>query len=633
MARFSYENANILLTGATGGLGTIMAKMLADAGANLFLTARSADALQALSDSLQHTGVRIETAAADLAQSGEAARIANLALERTGRIDVLFNNAGVGYFALMEEATEQRIRELFELNTVAPMILIKTLLPAMKQTGIGRIVNIVSCAGRIPIPTVGAYGASKAALAAMTGTMGIELASSNIVMINIYPGTVDSSFEENALRESGRGGLCPTDHCGRPRDEIAAAIIEGAKGETGDLWLDKEGKRMALAALAWPGYVNRKLRPLRERVLSGDVKPPQPEKRRWRLLQIESSFACNLACRMCPWSGIREGAPSKRLMTEEVWNSVVPYLAQITSVDFTGGGEPLLQPKLPDWIAQAKEAGCEVGFLTNGMLLDEPTATRILDAGIDWIGFSIDGATKQVYEDIRQGADFERVIENVRRVVSMRIGRMPRLMINFVLMKNNFHQIEQIVQLAATLGIDQVNFKQCDVVRGDDGAGWGLFASAEAKQTRRLEKQLARAQRSARKLGLHTTAFSFTPDQQPVCDQDPRSSMFVRYDGTVSPCINLAIGGQSLFFGKPVEIPHVAYGQLPRDDFAKLFDGETCRFYRERFEQRARTHEAKIAEAAFETSWTKLQEKLAEAKEAMPEAPEGCRICHYLYDV
>ena len=91
-------------------------------------------------------------------------------------------------------------------------------------------------------------------------------------------------------------------------------------------------------------------------------------KRRWRLLQVESAIACNLDCVMCPWREITQNPQNRGLMSDAVWAAIRPYLSEVNSVDFTGGGEPLLQPKLEEWIAEAKNAGCETGFLSNGLL-------------------------------------------------------------------------------------------------------------------------------------------------------------------------------------------------------------------------------------------------------------------------
>lgn len=355
--------------------------------------------------------------------------------------------------------------------------------------------------------------------------------------------------------------------------------------------------------------------------------------RPWKLWQVETALACNLDCVMCPWKAVRRRARSAGLMADDVWEALKPRLREVESIDFSGGGEPLLQPRLAGWIRRAAEAGCTTGFLTNGTLLDEATCAELLAAGVDWIAVSVDGAEAETYESIRRGASFEAVRSNLRRLVRARAGRRPWVMINFVMMPSNVGQLRAMVRMASELGADQVNFKHCDVIRGNEGRELGLFASKADKKIRRMQRELARACRLARRLDVVTTAFSFTPDELPVCAQDPRRSLFVRYDGRVSPCIGQAYGGPSSFLGRDVVMPEVAYGRLPRDDLRVLWDTEDCRFYRERFDQRIEAHDAALHRLDPGSSPLSLREYFARAREAMPAAPEGCRSCHYLYDV
>ena len=375
--------------------------------------------------------------------------------------------------------------------------------------------------------------------------------------------------------------------------------------------------------------IERSLNALRSRSAQKVI----PPKRRWRLLQVESAIACNLRCIMCPWREITKNFENQGLMTQDIWESIRLHLADINSIDFTGGGEPLLQPKLAEWIAQANAAGCETGFLSNGLLLKQERLQRILDAGVDWICISMDGADAGMYESIRIGSNFERVCENVAQIGELRSGNRPRTMINFVLMDMNFHQTEDIVRLAAQLGVDQLNFKQCDVIRGESGKGHGLFEIKETKNIRYFKKNLGKARRLARKLNMATTAFAFTPEERSVCQQDPRDSLFIRYDGFAAPCINLAIGGPTTFLGKEVRMPNVHYGRLPDTDLVELWQSESCEFYRQQFELRAKKHDEAIVSGMLSTSGARRLKALQAAKDAMPEPPQGCNVCHYLYDI
>jgi MoaA/NifB/PqqE/SkfB family radical SAM enzyme len=391
----------------------------------------------------------------------------------------------------------------------------------------------------------------------------------------------------------------------------------------------------------WQSALARLLKFIRPRsrdgaadALLGEVTEKQtPQKRLWRMLQVEAAFACNLRCVMCPWREMAKGAANQGIMSQEIWQAIRPYLSEAQSVDFTGGGEPLLQPRLARWIAEAKAAGCETGFLSNGLLLNQEKLEKILEAGLNWICISMDGATAEIYNQIRVGSNFERVCQNVANIARLRKNKLPKTMINFVLMKMNFHQMEEIVRVAGRLGVDQVNFKQCDVIRDQAGKGLGLFAPEETGEIRKLKKSLEKTRRLAKKLRIETTASPFMPRELTVCDQDPRDSLFIGYDGTVAPCISLALGGTTTFLGKEAIMSSVHYGRLPEDDLKDLWQTNTCRLYRQRFEERVRIHENTIMRNMLDSGGSGREKIFQAAREAMPEPPAGCNVCHYLYDI
>ncbi|UCF82111.1 MAG: SDR family oxidoreductase, partial [Desulfobacteraceae bacterium] len=128
MEKYSFSGKNVMLTGASGGLGSALVRDLAKMGANLVVVSRSIKALNELISKLPET-TRAVPITADLSIPGEAEILSKNALEAFGYIDALFNIAGIGYFALMEEATEKNLRHLFEVNTFSPLALIKSLLP------------------------------------------------------------------------------------------------------------------------------------------------------------------------------------------------------------------------------------------------------------------------------------------------------------------------------------------------------------------------------------------------------------------------------------------------------------------------------------------------------------------------
>jgi short-subunit dehydrogenase/MoaA/NifB/PqqE/SkfB family radical SAM enzyme len=625
------KGAVILITGASGGLGSALAERLAAGGARLVLAGRRRDALERLAARLECSEPP-RIVLGDLSRPGASETVFREAVAAWGRIDVLVNNAGAGYFALGTETSSDVTRHVFELNTLAPWDLARMAAAAMVERRRGTIVNIVSCSGRVPVPTTSVYGGSKSALAVMANTLRLEVEPSGVRVLNVYPGTVDTGFESNAFRESDRPGVCVSGHCGRPVGPVADAIVGAiAAGRSGELWMSRRGRLLAVGDLLWPRLVDRSLRRLRDWALARPTAFRPADERRWRLWQVETSRACNLGCVMCPWTDTRNGDDARGLMPQEVWDAIRPHLGDVASVDFTGGGEPLLNPSLFAWIADAHRSGCQTGFLTNGMRLDASACAEARESGVDWVAVSIDGATADVYHRFRPGARFDAVCANVQRLASGRSGGRPRIMVNFVMMPDNVHQIEDMVRLVTGLGAGVLNLKQADVVRGDRGTGFAVFGGRESESVERLRRQVGRATRLGRRLGVEVRAARFTPEEAPVCEQDPRDSLFVRFDGTLSPCINLAIGGPTTFLGREVVMPAVHYGRLPADDPREVWEREPCAAIRAAFAERERVFGEHLAGADISTSMLSLQEALAAARKAMPAAPDGCRHCHYLF--
>ena len=632
MKPFSFSRKNILITGASGGLGASLVKDLAAAGSHLVISSRSYGALTQLIATVP-AETRVVAVSTDLSVPGSAEGLVQKAIASLGHIDVLFNNAGIGYFALMEEATDENIRYLFEVNTFAPLALIRALLPHMKHRKKGRIINIVSCAGRVPVPSEGVYGGSKTALAVMTNTMRLELEPTGIKIINIYPGTTDTSFEENALREKERPGLHPRDNFGVSSRIISKQIITAAAGPAGEVWLDKGSKWLATIALDWPKFADSRLMPLRDRVLDHGSRVKQPAHRRWRSLRLESSDAYHSNC-MSRFSKDRHRQTKTiKRMPQRVWEAIYPYLPEVQTVIFSHGGEYLPLHRLADWIREAKTAGCGTEFQVDAVHVTMPLAQPIIASGIDRMVVSMIGATADIYASVAADVDFEALCKNIQQISSGRTGHIPEMTINFILAPLNIHQAQDMIKLAAQFGVEKVNFEQCNIVQGFYGKGSGFLYSKENREKRRITSMLSKARRLSQKLKIDFRSFSHPPDEEPVCDQDPRNSIFIRHDGAVAPCINQASGGTLLFMDRHVKMPVVHYEQLPGQTLLELWKGKTCGFFRKRFNDRVHAYDSTLGRSSFEASWSELQRVLQAARDAMPKPPEGCSRCPALYDM
>ncbi|MGI9252573.1 MAG: SDR family oxidoreductase, partial [Thermomicrobiales bacterium] len=132
--------STIIVTGASAGIGAATARELSARGANLLLTGRNTDALAALEGELAGS----LAVPADLTDPAAAARIADAAISRFGRIDALVNNAGQGLHVPVEGIDPEAFRTIFDLNVIAPLRMMQAVIPTMRAQGGGAIVNISS---------------------------------------------------------------------------------------------------------------------------------------------------------------------------------------------------------------------------------------------------------------------------------------------------------------------------------------------------------------------------------------------------------------------------------------------------------------------------------------------------------
>jgi len=172
-------------------------------------------------------------------------------------------------------------------------------------------------------------------------------------------------------------------------------------------------------------------------------------------IYIEPTVACNLDCITCFRHGWDQ--PMGR-MSEETFENIIQGLNQldpIPDVYFGGIGEPLFHPKTIEWVARVKELGVKVELITNGTILNEKKAEQLIDAGLDLLWVSIDGATPESFADVRMGAELPMVLENLKRLFKMRKGGhfpKPEIGVAFVAMKRNIQDLPKIIKMGHTFG-------------------------------------------------------------------------------------------------------------------------------------------------------------------------------------
>ncbi|MEU2396270.1 SDR family oxidoreductase [Streptomyces sp. NPDC007369] len=191
----TYKNTVALVTGASAGLGVEFARQWAGRGADLILTARRLDRLEALAADLESRyGVKAHAIASDLSQPGAATALREEIAARGLTVQTLINNAGFGSHGPVADQDPAQMEEMIRLNVLAVTELTRAFLPGLVADGRGALVNIASVAAYQPTPAMAVYGATKAFVLNFTEAVAYETRASSLRVLAVSPGPVSTEF-------------------------------------------------------------------------------------------------------------------------------------------------------------------------------------------------------------------------------------------------------------------------------------------------------------------------------------------------------------------------------------------------------------------------------------------------------
>lgn len=185
----------VLVTGTSSGIGRASAVHLAGRGFRVFGTRRR---LEQAADTFQELVM-------DVNDDGSVARAIDTIYQQAGRIDVVVNNAGIGYGGAIEDTSMAEARAHFETNLFGTFRVCRAILPRMRAQGAGRIINISSIGGLIALPFQGMYSASKFAVEGMTEALRMEVKPFGIKVSLVEPGDFQTAFTQNRGRVAASG--------------------------------------------------------------------------------------------------------------------------------------------------------------------------------------------------------------------------------------------------------------------------------------------------------------------------------------------------------------------------------------------------------------------------------------------
>jgi short-subunit dehydrogenase len=205
-----------LVTGASAGIGAEFARALARGGVSVVLTARRIERLRELAAELEKNHqVSTRVVEADLAETGAAERLA--AAVEDLEIGLLVNNAGFGYAGRFDRLDPERVRDMVQVNCLAPVVLTSRLLPGMLERGRGAVVVTGSVAGRQPLPLHGVYSATKAFDLLFGESLAVEMRGLGVDVLVLEPGSTETEFQKVAGEIS---------HAGEPAYQVVQVALD-----------------------------------------------------------------------------------------------------------------------------------------------------------------------------------------------------------------------------------------------------------------------------------------------------------------------------------------------------------------------------------------------------------------------
>lgn len=189
-------------------------------------------------------------------------------------------------------------------------------------------------------------------------------------------------------------------------------------------------------------------------------------------ISFEPTTSCNLRCPECP-SGLRSFSRPTGMLQEDLFKKTIDELAPtLNYLVFYFQGEPYLNKNFLELVQYAASKKIYTATSTNAHYLTDDAAKKTIESGLDRLIISIDGTTQEVYEQYRVGGNLEKVIEGAKRMVEWKKklkSKTPHIIFQFLVVKPNEHQMDDVKKLAKEIGVDEVAFKTAQVYEYETG--------------------------------------------------------------------------------------------------------------------------------------------------------------------
>ena len=262
----------IIITGASSGIGRATALALARERAKLVTVARRQNLLIQLEEEIRSAGGTACSLSLDLGQRINVETMIRSAHDRFGRIDVLINNAGFGFWGTVENTPAATAREIFDVNFEAPLFASQLVIPIMRAQGEGHIINVSSVVGKRGLPLSGIYCATKFALQGISESMRLEVKEYGIDVSVISPAGTETEFGANVRYGDVNRKFKPAGGI-QSAGEVAQAIVQCIKKPKLEVYPNRLSRVLVWTNSLAPGLVDKiMMRYLRDRLDAAKAK-------------------------------------------------------------------------------------------------------------------------------------------------------------------------------------------------------------------------------------------------------------------------------------------------------------------------------------------------------------------------
>ena len=349
------------------------------------------------------------------------------------------------------------------------------------------------------------------------------------------------------------------------------------------------------------------------------------EKKPFSAWQIELTTRCPLACKMC----IRRENDTwqNQDMPFDAFEKLLPYLKDVETVILEGWGESLLYPNLTECIRLIKREGARVGFVTSGKGLKQSRVSELVEAGLDFVGFSIAGTTPQTHAAIRVNSHLSEVFDGVRLFNEERTRQGtsgPKVHLVFLMLKDNIQEVSEVPTLAKEMGVEEVFLTNiCHTINTWQEEQKIFIWDGKVNP---YDKMVTKVEDRARRLNVKLKRPSLSATDVPVCEENPLGNLYISAEGEISPCVYLHPPLPSpfkrIFCGREYWVERLSFGNAFRVPFSAIWNRAPYVDFRSRFVQRdKKSRELFLSLLDGAKPGTPQQE-------AFPEPPDPCKSCH-----